>query len=65
MFLMDNEDDSEATWVRKRYDATNDKQVYEVNSSAHLGNLNFTVNAFVIGYIDMQSANYNLPISNN
>lgn len=65
MFLMDNEDDSEATWVRKRYDATNDKQVYEVNSSAHLGNLNFTVNAFVIGYIDMQSANYNLPITNN
>lgn len=39
MFLMDEMADAENTWVRKFYDAKNDKQVYEVNSGAQLGSL--------------------------
>lgn len=39
MFLMNQEDDAENTWVRKWYDASKDQQVYEVNSAAHIGNL--------------------------
>lgn len=61
MFLMDDNDDSEDSWVRKRYDATNDKQVYEVNNNAHLGSI--TIN--VEGTITMSSSAFDLPITNN
>ena len=39
MFLMDEMADADNTWVRKYYDAKNDKQVYEVNSGAQLGSV--------------------------
>ncbi len=39
MFLMDANADQENTWVRKFYDAKHDKQVYEINSGAHIGQL--------------------------
>ena len=39
MFLMNEMADAENTWVRKYYDAKNDKQVYEVNSGAQLGSM--------------------------
>lgn len=42
MFLMDEADMSENTWVRKSYDAATDRQVYDVNSSAHLGSMIIT-----------------------
>ena len=60
IFLMDNEDDSEDTWVRKYYDVANDKQVYEVNNAASLGSLVLNV----LG-IDVSSTEYKLPITNN
>lgn len=39
MFLMDEMADAENTWVRKWYDASEDQQVYEINSGAHIGRL--------------------------
>ena len=60
IFLMDNEDDSEDTWVRKYYDVANDKQVYEINNAASLGSLVLTI----LG-IPVSSTEYKLPITNN
>ena len=60
IFLMNNEDDSEDTWVRKYYDVTNDKQVYEVNNAASLGSLVLNV----LG-VNVSSTEYKLPITNN
>ena len=61
MFLMDNEDDSEDTWVRKEYDAVNDKQIYKVNSSASLGSIAISLGSSY----SFDSKNYTLPITNN
>ena len=61
MFLMDDNDDSEDSWVRKSYDAINDKQVYEVNNNAHLGSITISVP----GTITMSSSAFDLPITNN
>ena len=63
LFLMDNEDDSEDTWVCKWYDATTDQQVYEVNNSAKLGNLIIVINYW--GKYTFDSKDYVLPITNN
>lgn len=60
MFLMDEEDESEDTWVRKSYDAITDQQVYDINSSASLGSLRIKVSSY-----DMESSNFALPITNN
>ena len=60
MFLMSDADDSKDTWVRKYYDPVHDKQVYEINNSARLGNLLITMNDY-----SLQSKNYILPITNN
>lgn len=60
MFLMDNKDESEDTWVRKKYDAANDKQIYEINSSARLGSIIIGI----AGYT-MNSQDFVLPITNN
>ena len=66
MFLMDDKDESEDTWVRKSYDVENDKQVYEVNSSARLGAIRITILGVpVIGDMDFNSQNYTLPITSN
>jgi hypothetical protein len=60
IFLMNDEDDSEDTWVRKYYDATTDQQVYEANNSAYLGSLVITFSG-----ITANSREYKLPITNN
>ena len=60
MFLMDNEDDSEDTWVCKYYDAEHDQQVYEVNNAAKLGGLEFTEMG-----ITLDSRLFILPITSN
>ena len=60
MFLMENADDSEDTWVRKSYDSEHDKQIYEINNSARLGNLRLDVSGYIL-----ESKNYILPITNN
>ncbi len=79
VFLMDNADNSEDTWVCKWYDVENDQQVYDVNNSAYLGSLameiNFAANGINIdlsafGYgdiegIDVDSRDFALPLSNN
>lgn len=63
MFLMDDADDSEDTWVRKSYNPTTDQQVYEINNAAKLGNLEIT---FVYGFtIVVNSRDYVLPITHN
>ena len=60
LFMMNNEDNSADTWVRKYYDVTNDMQVYELNSSAQLGSLVLSLYG-----INFDSYNYVLPITNN
>lgn len=64
IFLMDNEDDSEDTWVRKYYDPATDRQVYEVNNAAYLGSLVMKMSAMGINFT-MNSTEYDLPITNN
>ena len=67
VFLLDNEDTSEDTWVRKSYDATNDIQLYEVNNSAHLGSLLMTIDMTHIYsslYIDADSREFDGSIFN-
>ena len=60
MFLMAETDDSQDTWVRKYYDPVHDKQVYEINNSARLGNLLLDFSGH-----QLQSKNYILPITTN
>ena len=60
MFLMSDADDSEDTWVCKYYDATTDKQVYEINNSALLGSLYISVGSTVMNTFD-----FDLPLTNN
>lgn len=66
MFLMDEADNSENTYVKKWYDAVNDKQMYEVNSSAKLGSMEIALSGVpVLGDLNFNSSNYTLPITNN
>lgn len=74
MFLMDEMADAENTWVRKFYDAKNDKQVYEVNSGAQLGSLVIElgeVPAALFGggagklKLELDSRKFVLPLTNN
>ena len=66
LFMMDDEDVSNDTWVRKSYDAVNDKQVYEINSSAKIGGISITCcNLPFIGSKTLSSTDYVMPITNN
>lgn len=60
MFLMDEMDDSDDTWVRKYYDAVNDRQVYEVNSAAQISSIDISFSTYGIN-----SKDYILPLTNN
>lgn len=60
MFLMNNEDDSEDTWVRKKYQVSTDQQVYEINNAASLGNLRISASG-----VNFSSEDYILPITHN
>lgn len=60
MFLMDDEADSEDTWVCKYYDNATDRQIYEINNSASLGSFSITMSGYLF-----PTANFDLPITNN
>ncbi len=62
MFIMENEDDSEDTWVRKYYDVENDRQVYEINNSAKIYGM---VIRMGIGGMELNSRDFVLPINSN
>lgn len=64
MFSMDLADISEDTWVRKWYDAANDKQVYDINNSAQVSSLVLTLNVMIMS-VSFNSALYVLPLTNN
>ena len=70
IFFMDNEADAENTWVRKWYDAVNDVQVYDVNSSAHIGSMILDmgdINLLTFGTVPIRlnSAEFDLPLTSN
>lgn len=70
MFLMDEMADSENTWVRKFYDAKNDKQVYEVNSGAQLGSVVIELGDIEFPglgslKLELDSRKFVLPLTNN
>lgn len=66
MFLMDEEADQENTWVRKWYDTTEDQQVYEINSGAHIGSIVINLGDFIEGSdLKMNSSAFVLPLTNN
>lgn len=60
LFLMNEADDSENTWVRKQYYPETDRTEYTLSSGAVLGSL--TVN---IDNTNLESKRYILPISSN
>lgn len=60
LFLMNDTEDSEDTYVCKYYDVESDRQVYEINNSARIGNLHFDV----YGY-QLFSEDYVLPLTSN
>ena len=72
IFLMNDEADSENTWVRKWYDAEHDVQVYDVNSAADIGSmlldmgeLNIPIGNFGTIPVRLNSAKFDLPITSN
>ena len=74
IFLMDNNDDSEDTWVRKSYDVANDVQLYEANNSAYLGSLKMDIDVSQSGIqfagmnvqdLNVDSRDFVLPLTNN
>ena len=65
MFLLDNEADAENTWIYKWYDVENDMQVYDVNNTAHIGSLVLNLGKLGSMDINMNSALFKLPITNN
>lgn len=52
--------DDESSWVRKRYDPTTDRIIWETNSSASLGSMNINIQGY-----GMNTKDYILPITNN
>lgn len=52
--------DDESSWVRKRYDPTTDRIIWETNSSASLGSMNINIQSYA-----MNTKDYILPITNN
>jgi hypothetical protein len=65
MFLMNQEADAENTWVRKWYNPVTDVQTYDVNSSAHIGSMVLDLGKLGTEPLQMNSANFVLPITNN
>ncbi len=65
MFLMDEEDDQENTWVRKWYNEGEDQQTYEVNSGAHIGSMVLDLGKLGTAPLVMNSGIFVLPITNN
>ena len=63
MFIMDDNDVSEETWVMKDYNETTDQCVWTINSGASLGNLNIEMKGTVSR--TMNSGKYVLPITTN
>lgn len=60
MFLMEEADASEDTYVRKEYDPATDRSIWTVNSGAKIGSFSFSLAGNTVN-----SADYYLPISNN
>ncbi len=61
LFLLDDGNDGDDTWVCKYYDNATDRQTYEINNSA-------TIGSFVITTVDgykFPTKNFTLPITNN
>lgn len=72
VFLLNDADNSEDTWVRKFYDPATDQQVYEINNSADVGSLVMKVvikgiGGFIGGddEINVDSRGFQFPIMNN
>ncbi len=65
MFLLDNEADAENTWVQKWYNGSTDYQMYEVNNTAHIGSIVLKLGKLGNLNLDMNSAIFKLPITNN
>ncbi|MCR4664772.1 MAG: hypothetical protein K5660_05350 [Paludibacteraceae bacterium] len=66
MYLMDPAADAENTWVRKWYDVKNDKQVYDVNSGAHLGSMVIALPMLqALGMKEFDSKLFVLPLTSN
>ena len=60
MFIMDDNDASENTWVMKDYDESTDQCVWTINSGASIGNLNINISGY-----DISSGNFYMPITTN
>lgn len=60
MFEMVDDADEAGVWVRKSYNPTDDRQVYEINNAAYLNAMTISAMGFTFS-----SDAYQLPITNN
>ena len=66
LFKMDASAEAENAWVKKEYNASEDRVYWTMKSGASISNMKIKLsNIPLIGTIDMDSKDYNLPITSN
>ena len=65
MFMMNKATAGNNTWVRKEYDPATDRLTWTLNSGATLGQMTFKIDAVRPFSINLNTADYVLPIATN
>ncbi len=65
MFCMSPATSGDDTWVRKEYDPETDYVNWTMNSGASLGSIKIQLNLPLVGNMNVNSADYVLPITSN
>lgn len=66
LFVIEDVAESADTWVKREYDVAHDRLYWTMNSGASISNVTITLsNIPWLGTIDMDSKDYNLPITSN
>lgn len=66
LFVIEDVAESADTWVKREYDVANDRLYWTMNSGASISNVTISLsNIPLVGTIDMDSKDYNLPITSN
>ncbi len=66
MFVMDVSDERDDTWIMRDYDQDNDRITWTLNSGVRIENMHIIMsNIPLVGTIDMDSKDYNLPVTSN
>jgi len=66
MFVMDVSDERDDTWLMRDYDQDNDRVNWTLNSGVRIENMHIVMSDIpLLGTIDMDSKDYNLPVTSN